>query len=467
MSLKLYNTLSRQLEDFRPADGKTVRMYSCGPTVYNYVHIGNLRAFTFQDVLRRWLRHCGWELRHVMNVTDVDDKIIANAGAAGKSIGEYTAVYRRAFEEDCAKLRLEQPELITPATDHIYEMIDLIGRIADKGLTYESEGSTYFRIAGFEGYGKLSRLDVSGIKAGARVDQDEYEKDDARDFALWKASKPEEPAWDSPFGRGRPGWHIECSAMAMKHLGETLDIHTGGVDLTFPHHENEIAQSEAATGKPFVRYWIHAEHLLVDGQKMSKSTGNFYTLRDLFEQGWQPEAIRYLLCSTPHRKQLNFTFDGLKGAQTAIERLRNFKRRIENGSFPAGSNPEVEALAEKAQSAFEAGMNDDLNTAQALGATFELVRDVNSKIDAGKMHAGNMSSVLRAIELFDSIFDVLRPSESARTASAVIEQRIADRIEARKNRDWALADQIRDELLAHGVVLQDGPDGTRWHYADG
>ena len=275
MALQLYNTLTRRQEEFQPADGKTVRMYSCGPTVYNYVHIGNLRTFTFQDVLRRYLRECGWRLDHVMNITDVDDKIIKNAAAAGATIFDYTAEYRDAFLQDCDTLRLERPERITPATEYISQMVELIAQMRERGHTYESEGSTYFRIASFPEYGKLSRIDTQGMKAGARVDQDEYEKDDARDFALWKASREGEPAWDSPFGRGRPGWHIECSAMAMAHLGPTLDIHTGGVDLTFPHHENEIAQSEAATGKPFVRFWVHAEHLLVDGQKMSKSLGNF------------------------------------------------------------------------------------------------------------------------------------------------------------------------------------------------
>ncbi len=294
MAFQLYNTLTRRLEEFHPADGDTVRMYSCGPTVYNYVHIGNLRTFAFQDILRRYLRHRGFKLRHVMNITDVDDKIIKSAGEAGKTIYEYTAQYRKAFEEDCAKLRLETPEKITPATEYIPQMVKLIERIAEHGHTYASDGTTYFRIASFPDYGKLSRIDAKGIKAGARVDQDEYEKDDARDFALWKAARPGEPAWDSPFGPGRPGWHIECSAMGMAELGETFDIHTGGVDLAFPHHENEIAQSESATGKPFVRFWVHSEHLLVEGQKMSKSLGNFYTLRDLLDRGYSAEAIRYL-----------------------------------------------------------------------------------------------------------------------------------------------------------------------------
>ena len=333
MAFKLYNSLSRRVETFEPADGETVRMYSCGPTVYNYVHIGNLRTFTFQDILRRHLRTCGWNLLHVMNITDVEDKIIQGAARAGVPIADYTREYVEAFFKDCRLLRLERPEKIPAATDHIAEMIRLIQGIEAAGLTYANDGSTYFRIANWKEYGKLSRLDVTGIQPGARVDQDEYGKDDARDFVLWKAAREGEPCWQSPYGPGRPGWHLECSAMAIAYLGETLDIHTGGVDLQFPHHENEIAQSESATGKPFVRFWVHAEHLLVDGQKMAKSAGNFFTLRDLIEKGHPPEAVRYLLVSTPHRRQLNFTLEGLRGAATAIERLRNFERRVKDGGF--------------------------------------------------------------------------------------------------------------------------------------
>ena len=465
MALHLHNTLTRSLDEFQPADGQTVRMYSCGPTVYNYVHIGNLRTFTFQDVLRRHLRRRGWQLQHVMNITDVDDKIIRNAQLAGQTIGEYTEQFRVAFEEDCAKLRLERPEKITPATEYIPQMVDLIGRIAAGGHTYESEGSTYFRIASFPGYGKLSRLDAAGIQPGARVDNDEYEKDDARDFALWKASKPGEPAWDSPFGAGRAGWHIECSAMAMATLGETFDIHTGGVDLAFPHHENEIAQSESATGKPFARFWVHSEHLLVDGQKMSKSLGNFYTLRDLLGMGYSAESIRFLLASTPHGKQLNFTFDGLKGAAAAIERLRNFKRRAQAGGFPPGRDEETARLADEAIAKFDEGLDDDLNTALALAAVFDFVREANTRIDAGSFRADNSADAARVLETFDSIFDVLRSDQAGAVPPEEIEALIAERLAARKSRDFARADQIRDDLAARGVVLQDGPDGTRWHYA--
>ena len=465
MALNFYNTLNRRLEPFEPLEGNRVRVYSCGPTVYNFVHIGNLRTFTFQDVLRRYLRYRGYELFHVMNVTDVDDKIIRSAGEAGQSLAEYTAEYRKAFEADTAQLRLETPERVTPATEHIGEMIELIRRLDEKGLTYQSEGSTYYRIAGFDSYGKLSHLDVKGIKAGARVDQDEYDKDDVRDFALWKASKADEPSWESPYGAGRPGWHIECSAMAMKYLGESFDIHTGGVDLVFPHHENEIAQAEGASGKPFVRFWLHAEHLLVDGQKMSKSLGNFYTLRDLLERGFASDAIRYLLASVPYRKQLNFTFDGLKAAQTAIERLRNFKRRLDTETFPAGSNPGVSTLADEARTQFEAGMDDDLNTAQALGAVFEFVRDVNTKIDAGEFQADNVADATGILDLFDSIFDVLEVEQAGQVAADEIERLIEERLAARKARDFARSDAIRDDLRARGVILEDTPGGTRWKYA--
>jgi cysteinyl-tRNA synthetase len=465
MPLQLFNTLTNQLETFSPAEGNTVRMYSCGPTVYNFVHIGNLRTFTFQDILRRYLRHCGYAMMHVMNVTDVEDKIIRDAGAAGLSLQDFTAKYTDAFFDDCAALRLEKPERITKATEHIDDMIALIQRLEAKGCTYRSDGSTYYRIASFPAYGKLSKLKIEGVKAGARVDQDEYEKDDARDFALWKATKPGEPYWDSPFGSGRPGWHIECSAMSMRYLGETFDIHTGGEDLVFPHHENEIAQSEGATGKPFVRFWLHSKHLLVDGQRMAKSAGNFYTLRDLLSKGYTPEAIRYLLAAVPHGKQLNFTFDGLQGAQTAIERLRNFRLRLESGKFPAGAASEITELAAKARQEFEAGMDDDLNAAVAVAAVFEFVREINSRMDAGRFLAGNIADADGVLTLFDSIFDVLRPSQKAALAPGEIDGLIAERLAARKARDFARSDQIRDELKEKGVILEDTREGTRWKYA--
>jgi cysteinyl-tRNA synthetase len=465
MSLQLFNTLTNKLEPFAPAEGNTVRIYSCGPTVYNFVHIGNLRTFTFQDILRRYLRHRGYTLMHVMNVTDVEDKIIRDAGAAGLSLKDFTAKYTEAFFEDTAALRLEKPDRVTKATEHIDDMIALINRLEENGHTYRSDGSVYFRIASFPGYGKLSKLKADGIKAGARVDQDEYEKDDARDFALWKAAKTGEPYWDSPFGPGRPGWHIECSAMSMRYLGETFDVHTGGEDLVFPHHENEIAQSEGATGKPFVRFWLHSKHLLVDGQKMSKSAGNFHTLRDLLAKGYAPEAIRYVLAKVPHGKQLNFTFDEIQGAQTAIERLRNFRLRLQTDRFPDGADPEITELGVKARREFEAGMDDDLNTSVATAAVFDFVREVNSRMDAGRFQAGNVADAEDVLNLFDAIFDVLEPSHKALLSPAEIDALIAGRLAARKARDFARSDQIRDELKAKGVILEDTRDGTRWKYA--
>src|SRR5580698_9591257 len=364
MALRFYNTLTQQVEPFAPLHGNVVRMYTCGPTVYNFVHIGNLRAFTFQDILRRWLRAHGYQLDHVMNITDVEDKIIRNAAAEHKSIGEYTAVYTQAFFDDIRTLRLQEPERWAKATDHIDDMAEAIEKLRDKGFTYVSEGSVYYRIANFPSYGKLSHNDFSGIRPGARVDVDEYDKADAREFVLWKAQKDGEPAWETPLGPGRPGWHIECSVMAMKYLGTTLDIHTGGVDLAFPHHENEIAQAEPLTGKQFVRYWLHSEHLIVEGQKMSKSLGNYFTLRDLIAKGYSPEALRYLLTSVPYRKKLNFTFDGLKAAATSIDRLRNYKLRLETGKFAEGLNPAMVERTAAAEQAFGDALDDDLNTAE-------------------------------------------------------------------------------------------------------
>jgi cysteinyl-tRNA synthetase len=463
MALRFYNTLTQQTEPFVPLHGNVVRMYSCGPTVYNYVHIGNLRAFTFQDILRRVLRARGFTLDHVMNITDVEDKIIRDAAAAGKSIQEFTAIYTQAFLEDTAALRLERPERIVKATEHIREMVQTVQQLEQRGFTYVREGSVYYRISCFPAYGKLSHNDFSGIRAGARVDVDEYDKADARDFVLWKAQKEGEPGWDEGIGKGRPGWHIECSVMSMEYLGETLDIHTGGVDLIFPHHENEIAQSEALTGKQFVRFWLHSEHLSVEGQKMSKSLGNVYTLRDLEDKGYAPEAVRYLLASVPYRRKLNFTFDGLKAAATSIERLRNYNLRVETGRFAEGVNSELADRTEAAMKAFDEALDDDLNTAEALAATFEYVRDTNTAMDAGEFRAGNLAGALRFLARFDSVFDVLQPSSRGRESSGVdIDALIAERTAAKRARNFARADEIRGQLAGHGIVLEDTKEGVRW-----
>jgi cysteinyl-tRNA synthetase len=464
MPLRFYNTLTQQLQPFAPIDPGVVRIYTCGPTVYDFAHIGNFRTFIFYDLLRRVLHLNGYTLNHVMNITDVDDKIIRNAVAQGKSLAEYTEIYTKAFLDDCATLRLERPERISRATDHIVEMAAAISELERQGHTYRSEGSVYFRISSFPGYGKLSHNDFDGMVSGARVDVDSYEKNDGRDFALWKAPKPGEPSWDTEIGPGRPGWHIECSVMAIEFLGSTLDIHAGGVDLIFPHHENEIAQSEALTGKPFSHYWLHSEFLLVDGQKMSKSLGNFYTLHDLCqERGHSPESIRYLLASVPYRKGLNFTMEGLKSAATAIDRLRNFKLRLESARFPEGLNARFVAAAADAMGAFRAALDDDLNTAEALAAIFEFVREANTAMDHGEFLSLNRPAALAVLEDFDRFFDVLKPSAPAGgVTDSDIDALIAERTAAKKARDFSRSDAIRNQLLEMGVILEDTKDGVRW-----
>src|SRR5690242_8603778 len=427
--IKLHNTLTNQLETLSPIHPGEVRIYTCGPTVYAYAHIGNFRTFVFQDILRRFLRSQGLRLLHVMNVTDVDDRIIVNAAGAGISIREYTEKYIQAFLDDMAAINLEQPEILARATEHIDDMVALIEKLQNKGFTYKSDGSIYYRIAKFPKYGKLSRIDVSGMQSGARVDVDRYEKDDARDFALWKAPKAGEHFWETRIGPGRPGWHIECSAMAMEYLGETLDIHAGGVDLTFPHHENEIAQSESITRKPFARFWLHSEHLHIESQKMSKSLGNFYTLRDLLEMGYQPETIRYLLASVPYRKKLNFTFEGLRATAKTIERLRDFEVRVTSTRLPAGRNEEISERSREAIRQFEDALDDDLNTAEGLAAIFEYVRSMNIAVDENRFHEENRWDAARVLEVFDSIFDVLKPTDPDKLpagAAPIVEPGISD-----------------------------------------
>ena len=463
MSLRFYNTLTQEVQPFTALHGKEVRMYTCGPTVYNFVHIGNLRTFSFQDVLRRWLRARGFTLNHVMNITDVEDKIIRSAKAEGKTLSQYTEKFTEAFLEDSAKLRLERPERIVKATDQVDQMVRDIEKLTAKGFTYTSEGSVYYRISQFPQYGKLSHNDFGGMIAGARVDVDEYDKADARDFVLWKARKDDEPFWDSVLGPGRPGWHIECSTMAMEFLGETLDIHAGGIDLVFPHHENEIAQAEAISGKPFSRFWLHSEHLVIESQKMSKSAGNFYTLRDLLEMGYTPEVIRYLLISVPYRKKLNFTFDGLKAAATAIDRLRNFKLRLETDKLAEGANAAVRERTQVARQKFEDSLDDDLNAAEALAAIFEYVRDANGMLDAGEFLAGNVPEAQGLFTFFDSIFDVLTASQrEGGLSDADVDALIAERAQAKKAKDFKRSDEVRDQLSAAGIILEDTKEGVRW-----
>ncbi len=463
MALRFYNTLTQQVQPFEPIDPAVVRLYTCGPTVYHFAHIGNFRTFVFYDLLRKVLRLNDYKLDHVMNITDVDDKIIRNAVAQGAGLKEYTDVYAQAFLEDCAVLRLEKPERLARATEHIPEMAAAIAKLEREGHTYRSDGSIYFKVDSFPQYGKLSHNDFGGMVAGARVDVDEYEKTDARDFALWKAPKPGEPAWETEIGAGRPGWHIECSVMAIEFLGASLDIHAGGVDLIFPHHENEIAQSESLTHQPFAYYWLHSEFLLVEGQKMSKSLGNYFTLRDILGRGITPEAVRYLLAAVPYRKSLNFTFDGLKSATTAIERLRNFKFRLDTAKLNPGDNARIDELAAQRQAEFRDALNDDLNTAEALGAVFEFVKEANIALDAGDFGEGNRGAAQALLNQFDSFFDVLRPTAAADGLSDEdVDKLIAERTATKKARDFARADQIRTELLDKGIILEDTKDGIRW-----
>ena len=473
--IRLHNTLSGQTEPFVPQKPGEVSMYTCGPTVYDYAHIGNYRTFVFQDILRRFLKLRGFTLNHVMNLTDVDDRIIAKAAAAGVGIRDYTQKYVQAFFDDCKTLSIEAPEHWIRATDYIDDMVKLIQRLQEKSYTYAGDGSIYYRIAKFPDYGKLSKIDVSGIQAGARVDNDRYEKESARDFALWKAPKPGEHFWETPIGPGRPGWHIECSAMAMKLLGETIDIHTGGIDLAFPHHENEIAQSEGATGKQFVHYWMHAEHLLVEGEKMSKSLGNFFTLRDLFGKGYKPSALRFALASVPYRRQLNFTFDGLQQAASAVERLRNFSDRLGLGKFPEGQQAGMAERIVKASQDFDAGLSDDLNTAVALAAVYDFVREANTTMDKGEFRQGDVAAAQQFLATFDRVFAVIADNDaeklqalgygdaSGALTDAEVEKLVAERQDARKRRDFAASDRIRKELADRGIILEDGRDGSvRW-----
>jgi cysteinyl-tRNA synthetase len=467
--VRLYNTLTRSEETFTPVQGNTVRMYTCGLTVYARGHIGNFRTFVCVDVLRRTLRHLlGYDIRHVMNYTDVDDRTIAGAQGAGMELREYTEQFIGAFLEDVRALGLEAVEEMPRATDgpNIEAMGALVAALDRNGHTYRSNGSVYFRISTLPAYGRLARLDHEGMLPGARVDADTYAKEDARDFVLWKATRPDEPTWDVVDPPGRPGWHLECSAMALRLLGEPpLDIHAGGVDLIFPHHENEIAQSEGATGKPFARFWMHVEYLLVDDQKMSKSLGNTYTVPDIVAKGYRPSAVRYLLLSAHYRKQLNFTWAGLVQAEESLRRLSDFLARVDTVGID-GSHPEVAARVEEARAAFAAAMQADLNTAGALGAMFELVRTLNSAIDAGEFGRADAKPVREAFDLFDRVLGILslRLAEDERppVPLAEIERFIEERHAARRRRDFAEADRIREALAERGVLLEDSPGGTRW-----
>ena len=462
--IRFLNTLTRRVEPLVPLDGDHVRLYTCGPTVYNFVHIGNLRTFLFEDVLRRTLKVFGYRVTQVMNLTDIDDKTIRDSNAEGISLREFTDRYIAAFFADIDALRVERAEHYPRATDYVPQMAALVRRLAERGHTYELDGSTYFRIATFPGYGKLSGIDPDKVMAGARVDSDEYEKEDVRDFVLWKAAKEGEPFWESELGRGRPGWHLECSAMSMELLGETFDIHTGGVDNAFPHHENEIAQSEGASGKPFVRVWLHAEHLVVEGQKMAKSLGNFFTLRDLVARGHDPLAIRYLLISVPYRQKLNFTFDGLHAAAAGVERIGNTLRRLAHTPPAAGDGSLAVADVEAFERELDESLADDLNTARALAALHQLLTRVNQALDGAGIGAAARALLDAAFARTDAILGIVPRLEEG-VADAAVEALIAERVAARKARDFARADAIRCELTERGIVLEDTPHGPVWRRA--
>lgn len=471
MTLKIFNTLTRTVDELVPGgikkddirDYPPVTIYSCGPTVYSYAHIGNFRTFMFNDFLRRYLKFRGFRVDHAMNITDVDDKTIAGSLREGISLKEYTGKYTDIFYNDLATLNIEMAEHNPKATESIDEMINILRLIDSRGILYEKEGSLYFNIAKFPGYGRLSNLESREIKSGVRYDADEYEKEDARDFALWKSPKENEPFWETPYGPGRPGWHIECSAMIRKIFGATIDIHTGGVDLIFPHHENEIAQSEAAYGDKFVRHWIHVEHLLVDGAKMSKSAGNFYTLRDLLDKGYSPRSIRYLLMSAHYRKQLNFTLEGIKQADQALERIDNMILRLRDIRNESGRNPGLGEMIDRMKSGFIEAVDNDLNISAGLAVFFDFVHAVNSMINAEKLSVNDAGEITAALRDIDGVFGFIFFGTGESDAdSERIDALVQERIDAKKNRNFARADEIRDLLKDEGIVLEDTKDGTRW-----
>ncbi len=459
---KVYNTLARKKQAFESMTPSVARVYTCGPTTYDYAHVGNFRAYVAQDLLRRWLEYRGWRVEQVQNLTDVDDKTIAGANKEKISLAKYAERYAKAFFEDCAELRIEKAEHYPRATETIPEIVSLVQKLLDNGFAYKSgDGSVYFSIKKFKKYGALSRTKLEGLKEGARVSQDSYEKEGAADFALWKAwtSEDGDAAWDAPapLGRGRPGWHVECSAMAMKFLGETIDIHAGGVDLVFPHHENEIAQSEAATGKTFARYWFHNEHLLVDGRKMSKSLGNFYTLRDVLRKCYSPVAVRYLLLSAHYRQQLNFTFPALDAAVAAVERYNECLRNLQSYAPPLGI--EADASFPKkiagARKAFEAALDDDLDSPSALAAVFDFIREANAAMDSKVFGPEQASEALALFEDFEKVLALREEKKADAALAAWVEAKLVERESARRKKDFAMADAIRKKIQARGVIVED------------
>jgi len=466
MTLNVYNSLTRRLEPLQPQDGRTVRFYTCGPTVYAFAHIGNFRAYMFEDVLRRTLQHAGMQVRQVMNLTDVDDKTIRGARQAGISLKAYTRPFIDAFFADLRTLNIEPAEVYPAATDHVPEMIALIKRLMDKGLAYRSDdGSVYFKVSAFPAYGRLAHLDMGGLRAGARVAQDEYAKESVGDFALWKAwdEQDGDVAWDSPWGRGRPGWHIECSAMAMKYLGESFDLHTGGIDNLFPHHENEIAQAEGATGHPFVNTWMHCAHLRVNGEKMSKSLGNFFTLRDVMAKGYQGREVRYVLLNGHYRQPLNFTFEAVEAARTSLARIDEFSSRLATAAAGCSTPAEAPAWAQQARQAFDAALADDLNVPEALAAIFSLVREGNCALQAGRLSAVEAAATQAVLAACDRVLglNVGHAGAGAEAAPAEIQALVDARAAARQAKNWAEADRLRGQLAERGWEVRDGKDGQK------
>lgn len=461
MSLQFYNTMGRSIQEFRPLQDGRVGMYTCGPTVYNYAHIGNYRAYIFEDLLRRYLKYCGFDVTQVMNLTDVDDKTIKGANSAGVGLGEFTKQYKDAFFEDIRTLNIEQAEHYPAATDHVPEMIALIEKLFENGYAYQSgDGSVYFKISACKDYGRLAQLDMDGLRAGERVAQDEYEKENAADFALWKAWDEDdgEVFWESPWGRGRPGWHIECSAMSMKYLGESFDIHTGGIDNIFPHHVDEIAQSESATGKEYVHTWLHCAHLVVEGKKMSKSLGNFFSLRELLDKGYSGRELRYELIGTHYRQTLNFSMAGLDAARHSLQRIDAFVARLKKLAGDGGESA-LPAWAEQSEVDFARALDDDLNISEALAALFELIHAGNRKLDAGEVSAQDAQSVLQLLLRLDSVFGFIEQGDEG--IDSEIEQLAEQRQQARRSKDWAEADRLRDLIAAKGYRVEDTPDGPR------
>ncbi len=460
--LKFHNTLTRKEEEFKPLHANKVGFYSCGPTVHNYAHIGNFRAYIFADLLKRYLKYKGYEVTHVMNLTDVDDKTIRNSQEQGISLTEFTRKYSKYFFEDLITLNIQKADVYPMATAHIPEMIAIIEKLLEKKIAYKTEDGVYYDIKKFKHYGELAHIEVGDLKAGARVANDEYDKQSANDFALWKfwTSKDGDVCWDAPFGKGRPGWHIECSAMSSKYLGESFDIHTGGIDLVFPHHQNEIAQSEGASGKKFVKYWMHNEHLIVEGKKMSKSLGNFYTLRDVLKKGHSAKAVRYLLLSVHYRQQLNFTFESIDAAANSVEKINDFYRRMVDDSEKSHANhsKDILEIIEKFKKDFDNALDSDLNISEALAALFEFMNHINKVEET--LSQSDAKEVIAAMDTFDSVLGLINYAKD--DLEPELRVLIEKREDARKNKDFALADKLREELKNKGIQIDDAKAGFRW-----